>query len=111
MAKIKGWHKLNKESTPKNAIIYVNDKDPDHWIGYRKVKNGWQISTHTFGYAPYIYKNKKDATDVFYGYMKTHSPSTKKNKCSCGNDNGSDDPDLLCAECREVYGHTFQYEL
>lgn len=35
----------------------------------------------------------------------------KVNYCDCGEPNGSADPDLLCKECRETYGHTYQYEL
>ena len=33
-------------------------------------------------------------------------------KCKyCGNDNGSTDENVLCEECREVFGHSLYSEL
>lgn len=29
----------------------------------------------------------------------------------CGQENGSPDPDVLCPECRECFGHAFYSEL
>lgn len=29
----------------------------------------------------------------------------------CGNDNNSDDNDRLCSNCREIFGHSYFYEL
>ena len=36
----------------------------------------------------------------------------KTNKCKyCGKDNGSADEDVLCKDCREIFGHSFYSEL
>ena len=46
--------------------------------------------------------------------MKNSKRKRKITKCKCkycGRSNNSTEPDLLCAECRETFGHSLYSEL
>lgn len=79
-------------SKPKNCINFIKIKDGNEYMCSRESGHG------IFG-----------IPDEDFSERVFHSD---KNSCKyCGKKNGSPDPNILCPECRQNFGHTFYSEL
>lgn len=78
----------------------VDDSDP---IAARRQVGIIYYFTSTYGAHPDMILAQLEQDDSAIT-QQTHM-------CGCGQPNYSSDPDVLCSDCRETYGHAFASEL
>lgn len=105
------WRISLKNSVKKTRFALDVCEKHKHWLKGKTVDSACE----EFNKLDAHLKNVPMATVVEAGALTPSAKpkkTSKKNKCKyCGNTTGSPDPDVLCEECRDTFGHAFYSEL
>ena len=95
------------ESTFYSDLFFIKEK--------RKVKGKETITISKVTYGKKVRRTKEqllsEISTVAKGEILEIIDGRKSHYCSCGNISHSPDENVLCDECRMLYGHTYESEL